>query len=137
VLLFQLPHNTAQVSLTGKGSGGCGEVKLGEEKMKYAIVEDGGKQYRAVEGGTIDVDLFNAEAGTQIDLEHVLLVADGDAIMIGTPHVKGAKVQATVASMEKGPKIIVFKYRPKKHYRVKTGHRQHYTRLKIDSIVME
>lgn len=112
-------------------------MKLGEEKMKYAIVEDGGKQYRAVEGGTIDVDLFDAEDGSQIDLEHVLLIADGDNIKVGTPHVKGAKVQATVASRVKGPKLIVFKYRPKKHYRVKTGHRQHYTRLIIDSIVTE
>lgn len=105
--------------------------------MKYAIVEDGGKQYKAVEGGLIDVDRFPAEAGDQIDLERVLLIANDGEINVGTPLVKGAKVQATVVSQVKGPKIIVFKYKPKKRYRVKTGHRQHYTRLMIDSITVE
>ena len=105
--------------------------------MKYAVVEDGGKQYKAVEGGTIDVDCFASEVGEQIDLERVLLVVDGDKASVGTPLVSGAKVQATVASQEKGPKVIVFKYKPKKRYRIKTGHRQKYTRLLIDSIVME
>ena len=105
--------------------------------MKYAIVEDGGKQYRAVEGVTIDVDRFPAEEGEQIDLEHVLMVADGDEVKIGTPFVAGAKVQATVVSQVKGPKVVVFKYKPKERYRVKKGHRQQYTRLMIDSISVE
>jgi large subunit ribosomal protein L21 len=109
-------------------------VKLGENKMKYAIVEDGGKQYKAVEGEMIEVDHYNSEVGDQIDLERVLLLADGDQVTVGTPLVEGAKVQATVVSQVKGPKIIVFKYKPKKHYRVKTGHRQRYTQLKIDAI---
>ena len=102
--------------------------------MKYAIVEDGGKQYKAVEGGTIEVDYFESEAGAQYDLEHVLLVVDGDNVQVGTPTVDGAKVQASVVSQVKGPKIVVFRYKPKKRYRVKTGHRQKYTRLQIDSI---
>lgn len=105
--------------------------------MKYAIVQDGGKQYKAVEGGTIDVDRYSSETGDQIDLDRVLLIRDGDAVSIGTPFVDGARVQATVESHFKGPKIIVFKYKPKERYRVKTGHRQKYTRLKIDSIVVE
>ena len=105
--------------------------------MKYAIVEDGGKQYKAVEGGLIDVDRFPAESGDQIDLERVLLIANDDDISVGTPLVTGAKVQATVVSQVKGPKLIVFKYKPKKRYRIKTGHRQQYTRLKIDSITVE
>lgn len=105
--------------------------------MKYAIVEDGGKQYKAVEGGVIDVDRFDVEIGEQVDLERVLLVADGDQVAIGTPLVQGAKVQATVLDQVKGPKVVVFKYKPKKRYRVKKGHRQQYTRLKIDSIVLE
>jgi large subunit ribosomal protein L21 len=108
-------------------------VKLGE-KMKYAIVEDGGKQYKAVEGQTIEVDRFDSEIGEQLDLERVLLVVDGEEIRVGTPLVEGAVVQATVVSQVKGPKIVVFKYKPKKRYRVKTGHRQKYTRLQIDSI---
>jgi large subunit ribosomal protein L21 len=105
--------------------------------MKYAIVEDGGKQYRAVEGNTIEVDRFPSEVGEQIDLERVLLVADGDQVTIGAPFVAGAKVLATVVAQIKGPKIVVFRYKPKKRIRVKTGHRQQYTRVKIDTIVVE
>ena len=105
--------------------------------MKYAIVEDGGKQYRAVEGITIDVDRFPAEEGEQIDLERVLLVADDDEVVIGTPFVAGAKVQATVVSQVKGPKVVVFKYKPKQRYRSKKGHRQQYTRIMIDTISVE
>lgn len=105
--------------------------------MKYAIVEDGGKQYRAVEGGTIEVDYFASEVGEQVDLDRVLLVSDDDHVSVGAPLVSGAKVQATVVGMVKGPKIVVFKYKPKKRVRVKTGHRQKYTRLQIDSISVE
>lgn len=105
--------------------------------MKYAIVEDGGKQYKAVEGATIEVDRYPSEIGEKIDLDRVLLVADGDDISIGTPYLEGVKVAATVVSQIKGPKIVVFKYKPKIRYRVKTGHRQQYTRLKIDSIETE
>jgi large subunit ribosomal protein L21 len=122
---------------SGKRRGGYGEVKLGGKLMKYAIVEDGGKQYKAVEGGTIDVDHFGAEIGEQLDLERVLLVAEDDHVTVGTPLVQGVKVQATVVDQIKGKKIIVFKYKPKKRYRVKSGHRQQYTRLKIDSIAVE
>jgi large subunit ribosomal protein L21 len=112
-------------------------VKIGEKLMKYAIVEDGGKQYKAVEGSTIDVDLYPSEVGEQIDLERVLLVAGDGDVSIGTPFLSGAKVQATVVAQVKGPKIVVFKYKPKKRYRVKTGHRQKYTRLMIDSITLD
>ena len=105
--------------------------------MKYAIVEDGGKQYRAIEGGTIEVDRYPSEVGDQIDLERVLLVADGDDITIGTPTIAGARIQATVVSQIKGPKIVVFKYKPKIRYRVKKGHRQQYTRLQIDAILLD
>jgi large subunit ribosomal protein L21 len=102
--------------------------------MKYAIVEDGGKQYKAIEGGTIEIDHYNAEVGEQIDLDHVLLITDGKKTSIGTPYLDGAKVEATIDSQVKGPKIVVFKYKPRVRYRVKTGHRQRYTRLRIDSI---
>ncbi len=104
--------------------------------MKYAIVEDGGKQYKAVVGTTIEVDHFEAGVGDEIDLERVLLVANDEATEIGTPFVAGAKIQATVVAQVKGPKVVVFKYKPKKRYRVKTGHRQQYTRLRIDAIEM-
>jgi large subunit ribosomal protein L21 len=103
--------------------------------MKFAIVEDGGKQYRAVEGEYLEVDRFPSEVGDEIDLERVLLIADSDNTVVGDPLVPGAKVQATVVSHVKGPKVVVFKYKPKKRYRVKTGHRQQYTRLRVDSIL--
>ena len=105
--------------------------------MKYAIVEDGGKQYKAVEGGSIEVDYFEAEAGEKVDLERVLMVVNDGEVSIGTPLVEGARVQATVVSQVKGPKIVVFRYKPKKRYRVKTGHRQKYTRLQIDEIAVK
>ncbi len=105
--------------------------------MKYAIVESGGKQYKAVEGATIDVDLLPYDAGQQVQLDAVLLLVDGETIQVGAPTVGGARVNATVMGMEKGPKVVVFKYRPKKRIRVKTGHRQQYTRLQIDSIEVE
>ncbi len=105
--------------------------------MKYAIVEDGGKQYKAVEGGSIEVDYFEAEAGEKVDLERVLMVVNDGEVSIGTPLVEGARVQATVVSQVKGPKIVVFRYKPKKRYRVKTGHRQKYTRLQIDEIALK
>lgn len=103
--------------------------------MKYAIVEDGGKQYWAVEGATIEVDHYDFEVGEQVDLDRVLLVADGDNYVIGAPTIAGVKVEATVVAQIKAPKVIIFKYSPKKRYRVKKGHRQKYTRLQIDAIV--
>ncbi len=101
--------------------------------MKVAIVESGGKQYRAVEGSTIDVDRLAYEVGKKFDFERVLLVADEDNVQVGTPTV-AIKVSATVVDHVKGPKVISFKYRPKKRIRVKGGHRHFYTRLMIDSI---
>lgn len=105
--------------------------------MKYAIVENGGKQYRAVEGAIIEVDLMEAEIGQQVNLDSVLLLVDGDQVVVGKPVVSGARVSATVVDHVKGPKIVVFRYRPKKRYRVKTGHRQQYTHLQVNSIVVE
>lgn len=105
--------------------------------MKYAIVESGGKQYKAVLGATMDVDRLPVEEGQEVVIDSVLLVADGDDVSVGTPVVAGAKVTATVESQFKGKKIEVFKYSPKKRIRVHTGHRQQYTRLKVESIEME
>jgi large subunit ribosomal protein L21 len=105
--------------------------------MKYAIIESGGKQYRAIEGATIEVDRLPVETGEQVPLESVLLVVNDDQVSVGMPLVQGARVNATVVEQFKGPKIVVFKYRPKKRYRVKTGHRQLYTRLVINSIETE
>jgi large subunit ribosomal protein L21 len=105
--------------------------------MKFVIVEQGGKQYRAAEGATIEVDRLQNEVGENLTLEDVLLTVDDDAVTVGTPLVKGVKVQAKVLDHFKGRKILVFKYRPKQRYRVKSGHRQQYTRLLIESIETE
>lgn len=102
--------------------------------MRFAIVESGGKQYRAVEGTTVDVDRLAHEVGNTFDFERVLLMADGDAVTVGTPTVGGIKVSATVVDHLKGPKLISFKYSPKKRIRVKGGHRAQFTRLMIDFI---
>jgi len=105
--------------------------------MKYAILESGGKQYKAVEGATIDVDLLDVEVGQTVNLDEVLLVVEDEKIHVGTPVIKGASVSASILDHVKGPKLVTFKYSPKKRIRVKTGHRQHYTRLKIESISVE
>ena len=102
--------------------------------MRIAIVESGGKQYRAVEGSTIDVDRLAHEIGKKFDFERVLLMADEDIVMVGTPTVGEIIVSATVVDHVKGPKVTSFKYRPKKRIRVKGGHRHFYTRLMIDFI---
>ncbi len=102
--------------------------------MKYAIFESGGKQYRAVEGGRVEVDRLPVEAGQSLDIERVLLMVDGDNVLVGKPVVSGIQVKATVLEHVKGPKVVTFKYRPKKRYRVKGGHRQQYTVLRIDQV---
>jgi len=102
--------------------------------MRFAIVESGGKQYRAVEGRTIEVDRLPVDAGNKFDLERVLLMADDDQVMVGTPTLSGIEVKVTVVDHLKGPKIDRFKYRPKKRIRVRGGHRQQYTRLMVDFI---
>ncbi|MCB0033905.1 MAG: 50S ribosomal protein L21 [Anaerolineales bacterium] len=101
----------------------------------YAIVECGGRQYRAEEGHSFSVEKLPLEVGEQVELENVLLVANGDEVTIGQPTVQGASVKATVVHQYKGKKIFVWKYKPKKRYRRRQGHRQQYTRLRIDEIV--
>lgn len=102
--------------------------------MRFAIVESGGKQYRAVEGRTIEVDRLPVEAGKKFDLERVLLMADGDEVLVGTPTLSDINVKVTVMDHMRGPKIDRFKYRPKKRIRVRGGHRQQYTLLMVDFI---
>ena len=104
-------------------------------KEIYAVIETGGKQYKVTPGQAIDVERLDVAEGNTIDLERVLLIANGDKVTVGTPTIDGAKVIATSQGDGKGKKIIVFKYKPKVRYRKKTGHRQLYTRLVIDKIV--
>ena len=105
--------------------------------MRYAIVESGGKQYRAVEGGKIEVDRLSAQKGDKIDIERVLLMADGDEYLVGTPTLSEILVKATVVDHFRGEKAFRFKYSPKKRIRVRGGHRQQYTRLMVDFIGRE
>ena len=102
--------------------------------MKYAIVESGGKQYKAVEGVMLEVDRLPVEPGANLKLEQVLLVADGESVTVGMPVIKDTPIWTKVVEHFKGPKVVIFNYRPKKRIRVKTGHRQNYTRLLVEQI---
>lgn len=100
----------------------------------YAVIETGGKQYRVAAGDTIAVERLKAEAGAQVELDQVLMVSGDAGVTIGTPVVDGAAVVATVSEHFRGPKIRVFKFKPKKRYRRTMGHRQELTRLTINEI---
>ena len=100
----------------------------------YAVVESGGKQYRVTVGQTIDVEKVSAEPGESVTLDKVLLVGEGDAVKVGQPTVKDASVSATVLEHGLKRKAIIWHFMPKQRYRVKRGHRQEYTRLRIDEI---
>ena len=102
----------------------------------YAIVECGGRQYRAEEGHSFSVEKLPYEVGEKIELSNVLLLANGDQVHIGQPAVAGVSVKATVIEQYRGKKIFVWKYRPKNRYRQRRGHRQSYTRLHIDEITL-
>jgi large subunit ribosomal protein L21 len=102
----------------------------------YAVIETGGKQYRVEVGTELEVELLDVEPGKNVTFDRVLLVADGDEASIGRPVVDGAAVSAEVVRLDRGPKLISFKYRPKARSRVKKGHRQELTILRISDIVL-
>jgi large subunit ribosomal protein L21 len=102
----------------------------------YAVIETGGKQYRVEVGTELAVELLDVEPGQKITLERVLLVADGDDAAIGRPVVEGATVSATVLRNDRAAKVIAFKYKPKARRRVKKGHRQEQTILRITDVVL-
>jgi large subunit ribosomal protein L21 len=103
--------------------------------MNYAIVETGGKQYRVQPGDSITVEKIAGDEGSTVELDRVLLVAQDSGVTVGKPIVDGAKVVAEVVTQARGDKVIVFKYKPKVRYQVKTGHRQSLTKLTIKEIV--
>ena len=100
----------------------------------YAIIEACGKQYKVSKGDVVFFEKLEAEEGKTIKFDNVVLVSDEGKISVGTPYVKGAKVEGKVVAHGKGKKIIVFKYKAKKNYRRKQGHRQPYTKVEITSI---
>jgi large subunit ribosomal protein L21 len=99
----------------------------------YAVIETGGKQYRVQEGDVITIEKLNAEAGEQVVFDKVLLLNDGKEVKVGAPYLTEA-VTGSVVENGKGKKVIIFKYKAKKDYRKKQGHRQPYTMVKIESL---
>ena len=100
----------------------------------YAIIETCGKQYKVAEGDVVFFEKLDTEEGKKVTFDKVVLVSENEKIQIGNPYVKGIKVEGKVVSHGKGKKIVVFKYKPKKNYRRKQGHRQPYTKVEITSI---
>lgn len=100
----------------------------------YAIIETGGKQYKVKEGDTIVVEKLDADVGAEVSFDHVLAVSKEDEFIAGTPTVENAQVTAKVTQHGKGKKIVIFKFKQKKNYRKKQGHRQPFTRVKIEKI---
>lgn len=100
----------------------------------YAIIETGGKQYKVAEGDIITVEKLGVEADSKYTFDKVLAVSNGDSLTVGTPVVSGATVEATVIGDGKAKKVIVYKYKPKKGFHKKNGHRQPFTKLKIEKI---
>ena len=100
----------------------------------YAIIATGGKQYRVAEGDLLRIEKLEAEVGSNIDFDQVLLVGEGDDVRVGAPLVEGGKVSATVESHGRGDKIRIIKFRRRKHHRKQMGHRQYYTAVRITGI---
>lgn len=100
----------------------------------YAVIKTGGKQYRVANGEKLKIEQIPAEVGTEVTLDQVLLVGEGDTVSIGTPLVAGVTVTATVLSQGRHDKIRIFKMRRRKHYQRHQGHRQNYTEIRIDAI---
>jgi len=101
----------------------------------YAIIESGGKQYRVEPGAIVALERIPGDVGSQVELDRVLLVSDGATVKVGKPTLSGAKVISRIVAQTRGEKIDVFKFKKRKKYRRKTGHRQELTRVRIAEIV--
>jgi len=100
----------------------------------YAVIATGGKQYKVTEGLTLRVEKLEGDAGAAVDLDKVLMIADGSDVKIGTPYLDGGKVSATIKSQGRAKKVEIMKFRRRKHSQKRTGHRQYYTEIEITSI---
>lgn len=100
----------------------------------YAIIETGGKQYKVKKGDVIDIELLNDAAGKTVQFDQVLFINDGSTVKIGNPRVETSKVVGEILDQVKGPKVVAYKYKQRKNYRRKVGHRQKYSRVKIIEI---
>jgi len=110
------------------------ESDIGECAAMYAVIQTGGKQYRVSEGTTLRVEKIAADEGASIEIDKVLMVADGDDIKVGTPYVEGGKVTATVKAHGKGKKVRIIKFKRRKHHLKRQGHRQAYTEIEVTGI---
>ncbi|MDA3869799.1 MAG: 50S ribosomal protein L21 [Gammaproteobacteria bacterium] len=100
----------------------------------YAVVSTGGKQYRLTQGEVLRVEKLDAEEGATVELDKVLMIADGDKLNIGAPLIDGGKVSAVVKSHGRGKKVEIMKFRRRKHHQKRTGHRQSYTEIEVTGI---
>ena len=100
----------------------------------YAVIETGGKQYRVSQGQRIRVEKLNADEGATVDLDKVLIVTNGEDIKLGKPYVEGGKVTATIKAHGRGKKVMIIKFRRRKHHKKTQGHRQNYTEIEITGI---
>lgn len=100
----------------------------------YAVIQTGGKQYRVAQGSTLKVEKIDAAEGDSIELDKVLMVADGDDVKVGSPYVEGGKVTATVRSQGRGKKVMIVKFRRRKHHMKRQGHRQAFTEIEVTGI---
>ncbi len=100
----------------------------------YAVIRTGGKQYRVSEGDTLRVEKLNADEGASVEFDEVLMVGNGDDVKIGKPTLEGGKVTATVVAQARAAKVMIIKFRRRKHYRKQQGHRQYFTEVKITGI---
>ncbi len=100
----------------------------------YAVIATGGKQYKVTEGLTLKVEKLEGDAGAAVDINKVLMIADGSDVKIGTPYLDGSKVSATIVSQGRAKKVEIMKFRRRKHSQKRTGHRQYYTEIEITSI---
>jgi large subunit ribosomal protein L21 len=100
----------------------------------YAVIKTGGKQYRVAPGEKIKIEQIPADVGSQITIDQVLMVGEGESVKVGNPLVAGATVTATVVSHGRGEKVRIFKLRRRKHYQRTQGHRQNYTEIRVDAI---
>ena len=100
----------------------------------YAVISTGGKQYKLAQGDVCRIEKLDAEEGASVDLDKVLMIADGDNINIGTPFVNGGKVTATIKAHGRAKKVEIMKFRRRKHHQKRTGHRQYYTEIEVTGI---
>ncbi len=100
----------------------------------YAVISTGGKQYKLAQGDVCRIEKLDAEEGASVEIDKVLMIADGDNINIGTPFVDGGKITATVKSHGRAKKVEIMKFRRRKHHQKRTGHRQYYTEIEVTGI---